>query len=1045
MMATASRPHFSIQRNREHASTRITMVWTVWLSAVAMLALAGGPLPAGEVLLIDEFDDVSDWRLARNISGEGACQLAVTPRAKVGAGAMLVTDRCPAPHAQWLEKRCPQGTWDLSKWQKVHLWVRGDGSHLPVYFKVLDEAGRLMFWEMGRMGQSEWQCFTVDLTRDQSLDRHENPNLARIATVGVRFAPHCQYKIALDDLWLSDPAPAAVAPSSDASVGERIGYLAPRHVNDIKTSIVGVNLHPGVGELTEEDIDALAAAGVKWAARLPLDLNSPYGKNVRRALLKHRFNLHGIFSVKQLLTGRELATRLQKVRSTVAGLKHIVHHWEIGNEPNIGKFWSDHPNATEFGQMVCAFAEAIRAEQPEAVIISGGLVGYPLDFGEQMMDTGMGQWVDYIGIHTPRNRPEDGGGGRDHAQALEQFRKLIRSYDPKLEVWQSEVQATPNVTFADVRGGITDFQQARHVARRFFIEQWLDYPASFWQLFKAGTALDHPGALMRVDGTPTMKFFAIQNVAAILDKRLERADVPVCVEQQEKPTLLAEHSAPTFVQPGEEYVGPAFTVPYGTNVDMQLTAETAAETIDTRLIWLDKQGQEVVSVSRTNAVPAKPGPNTVCRHYPHAFRPVGATHARIKIGAPKNTPMRIKGLRVIAYRQFVDARAYAFRRRDDGALFVPYSLAPRPPVDRVESTCNLRIGGTASAFSEPVLVDMIDGTVRRVKAPRTETDGLVFESLPITDYSLVLTDARWLRTQPRSCLLSHFDSPSDMLRQFVSDQFGRGRPEFWRLLDDATTGGDYELAAILDKAKRVFRTQLEPADGQVEVQGLSLVTRQLRPSSWRSSIVNDKSQHADRYFVQIRCASVEESGLRVLADGRPMKHRRWRDDPANIGTWMATDHAGAVRVFVGVPDGEAMREDIAIEYRVCPCTARTFPFRDRRNRRPCAINLQDCELFQKVERPTGADQTNRAVARSWPAARPPCVVFWCNPFEELAMPEGTVRLIAPNGSLPRAAVIINLVTGEHLGGVETVESGENREVRGVPIGCDPLLIAARDG
>ena len=124
MLAAPSRPHCTIQRNRKRESTRLAIVW---LSAVITLALAGDPLSAGEVLLIDEFDAVSDWRVARNISGEGVCQLAVTPQAKVGAGAMLVTDRSRASHAQWLEKRCPQGTWDLSLWQKVHLYIRRAG------------------------------------------------------------------------------------------------------------------------------------------------------------------------------------------------------------------------------------------------------------------------------------------------------------------------------------------------------------------------------------------------------------------------------------------------------------------------------------------------------------------------------------------------------------------------------------------------------------------------------------------------------------------------------------------------------------------------------------------------------------------------------------------------------------------------------------------------------------------------------------------------------------------------------------------------------
>ena len=1002
-MAATSGFQFSIQPNGEHALARIIVTCAIRLVTVATLMIASCPIVAGEVLLIDDFDEVSDWRVARNISGEGACQLAMTAQAKQGSSAMLVTDRCPAAHAQWLEKRCPHGTWDLSQWQNVHMWVRGDGSHRPVYFKILDEAGRLMFWEMGRMHETDWQCFTVDLLRNQSLSRHENPNLARVAVVGLRIAPHCGYEIAFDDLWLSDPVPAAVAPPSEAKLGERVGYLAPRHVNDIQESIVGVNLHPGVGELTERDIDMLAAAGVKWAARLPLNLNSTYGEDVRRALLKHRFNLHGLFGVKQLLTGQELACSLEKVRHTVAGLKHIVQYWEIGNEPNIPKFWSDHPNATEFGKMVCAFAEAIRAEQPEAVIISGGLVGYPLDYGKEMMDTGMGKWVDYIGIHTPRNRPEDGGRGVDHAEALEQFRRLIRSYNPALEVWQSEVQATPNVTFADVRGGITDFQQARHVARRFFIEQWFDYPASFWQLFKAGPTLDHPGALLRVDGTPTMKFFAIQNVAAILDKRLKPASLPVCVEHQENPALLAEKKAPALLQPGEKYVGPVFAVPFGTNVDMQLRAETTAKTVDARLVWLDKQEREIESVSRTSPVPAMPGAITVCRRYPHAFRPAGATQARIEIRAPQKTPLQIKELRAVAYPQFVEARAYAFRRSDDNALFVPYSLAPRPPVDRVESTCSLRVDVPATNFREPVLVDMIDGTVQRVPPPRREKNGLLFERLPITDYSMVLTDARWLHTQPQSCLLSHFDGPGDMVRQFVTDPFGRGRPEFWRLLNEATLDNDHPLAAILDETQKRFHTRLEPTDGKVEVDGLPLVARQLHHPSWRSSIVNDKSRHADRYFVQIKCGPLEESALRVLAHGQPMKQRRWSDDPANIGTWSVTDHGGALRVFVGVPNGENMPTDVTIEYRVQACTAHTFSFRDRRTQRPG-------------------------------------VVFWCDPFEELTIPDGTVKLLAPIADLPNDAVIINLATGERLGRIETAENGQNLELRKIPISRDPLLI-----
>ena len=196
---------------------------TTTRTILVLLLLGAASAGADDGLLLDGFDNLANWRIGTNISGDGTCELTATTEAKVGPGAMVVTDRGDTPHAQWLEKRCSDGTWDLSRWQKVHLWVRGDGSRRPVYFKVLDEAGRLMFWKIGRLDATEWRCFTLDLARAESLDRHENPNLARIAVVGIRLAPHCGYEIALDDLWVSDPIAAPVAQGPEVIQGERIG------------------------------------------------------------------------------------------------------------------------------------------------------------------------------------------------------------------------------------------------------------------------------------------------------------------------------------------------------------------------------------------------------------------------------------------------------------------------------------------------------------------------------------------------------------------------------------------------------------------------------------------------------------------------------------------------------------------------------------------------------------------------------------------------------------------------------------------------------
>ena len=50
-----------------------------------------------------------------------------------------------------------------------------------------------------------------------------------------------------------------------------------------------------------------------------------------------------------------------------------VHHWEIWNEPNIPHAWAGGVSAKEYGLLLRAAATAIRAVDPQARIVSGGL------------------------------------------------------------------------------------------------------------------------------------------------------------------------------------------------------------------------------------------------------------------------------------------------------------------------------------------------------------------------------------------------------------------------------------------------------------------------------------------------------------------------------------------------------------------------------------------------------------------------------------------------------------------------------------------------
>lgn len=85
--------------------------------------------------------------------------------------------------------------------------------------------------------------------------------------------------------------------------------------------------------------------------------------------------------------------------------------YQVWNEPNLRREWLDQPpNATGYGRLLEACASAIRAADPEAVIISAGLAptgtwlpeAIPdVDYLRQMYAAGAGAWFDMLGLHAP--------------------------------------------------------------------------------------------------------------------------------------------------------------------------------------------------------------------------------------------------------------------------------------------------------------------------------------------------------------------------------------------------------------------------------------------------------------------------------------------------------------------------------------------------------------------------------------------------------------------------------------------------------------------
>lgn len=88
-----------------------------------------------------------------------------------------------------------------------------------------------------------------------------------------------------------------------------------------------------------------------------------------------------------------------------------IHAYQVWNEPNLAREWGGHaPDAADYVDLLAACAQAIRAADPQAVIISAGLaptgtqppLAVPDDqYLQQLYDLGFQQYADVVGMHAP--------------------------------------------------------------------------------------------------------------------------------------------------------------------------------------------------------------------------------------------------------------------------------------------------------------------------------------------------------------------------------------------------------------------------------------------------------------------------------------------------------------------------------------------------------------------------------------------------------------------------------------------------------------------
>jgi len=76
-----------------------------------------------------------------------------------------------------------------------------------------------------------------------------------------------------------------------------------------------------------------------------------------------------------------------------------VHTYEVWNEPNIARFWPSGPSATEYTALLAAAYPAVKAADPQATVVLGGLSKNDDDYLRQLYAAGAGSSFDAVAVH----------------------------------------------------------------------------------------------------------------------------------------------------------------------------------------------------------------------------------------------------------------------------------------------------------------------------------------------------------------------------------------------------------------------------------------------------------------------------------------------------------------------------------------------------------------------------------------------------------------------------------------------------------------------
>ena len=945
---------------------------------------------AQEVLWAEGFAKASDWqkresRHQEKIVTEGISVDIQSLRDGSRPGPFLrLEDRSPRDHWFWLHRRKAQGAWDLSRATRITLWSRSNGAKSVLRFLVGDNRGNVAYYTLGNVENRAWTQTSLDLRRTPPFNTVGAVDWCCVTLVGLRTDAGHGYRFDFHDLRIEAEEDRYVTGVDAEGLlrpallgGAPLGFLAPVSSSDLSDSMVGLNL---TGNVEETDLDRIAQAGVKWAKLscfMPRD-DSARTERLVDALLARRIQVVGqlpqtlpwskeLFPDVQGAPGervpiayspKAMAWFQERVRHGAERLKGRVGVWEIGNEPDIPKFWMPTPDPAAFGTFVTETSKALKSVDPRNKVISGGVCGFwGADFSgarrflTTFFETGVGAHIDILGLHPYRSHPESGAANMTQRQVADELRSLMGRFGLSLPLWDTEWQITGAVDRSEVPYA-TDLAEAKGMLRKYLVEAHAGFMHMNWQIAKATLNMDHPGQIFAADGRPTAKYVTLRHTGALFARIASPLDIPVrLAKHSEEPglVLLAQHGfdEPAALQDWKATAGALVDnhAAFRGKGALKLSGGHATR-IDTAKRWRSVLGATFIEVrgvlkgdgcdvairpspcdAQGNELPPPRSPKTPFRTRPEytpfcsRFPVEGDWHDfGLRIELPKGGTAHVDEVRLAYPISPPEIVSFAFRLHGSKTPAVFYWNPARPSDRQPCRTVDLAIQGGLDG--ELVLLNTFTGEIRPLERPQPSGDEILFRNLPLCDYPLAIARRDAFPSAPTPAWLAAFADADDIVDRSFRDRTGdfylRG---FWSGAFDLVecTGIPGEASAKLTALRRVrslWRTfPITPQP--IAVQPAAPLRMTLRPASgaWRDSTANLRSRNVNRFFYPLDDADVRATVHGVKIAERTLPERPWADSPDNAFTWffLRRDKQRS-EVFVVVPKGQNCdRHDIAID------------------------------------------------------------------------------------------------------------------------------------